>query len=245
MSNINELNQCPCDKLDPKCVGAYFSYGLTPENPAIVMFGNSWGEQTLDLTPAIAAGETLTSLELTDTALQYNSEAYGRKNAVNGGIDCINGDNLSRIISLSKLKDVSQATALANGDTYVWNAVQGVFEPYNIARESGNLAAQVAALQLAVNTLQTQVQSYSTAISELQSNMADLQATMSALQSTVSTQGNSISALQAVTAKPTYVPASATLTWGTINSVASGYTGKGLYTHNPSNNVSGDMEFAA
>lgn len=121
MTSVDEFpNTNPCCKIDAWDVDAYFDLQLTPADSTILTLDNSWGPTSVDLAPAIKAGETITHLLLTDSALQYNREDYGRDGAENGGVDCINGDNLSKIISMKYLKDVG-GNAPTGGDVYMFN----------------------------------------------------------------------------------------------------------------------------
>lgn len=236
MSNINELNQCLCDKLDAKCVDGFVELNIPVDAPDTLELDSSWGTSDVSLAPIVQAAQTVTSLELTESALQYNAE--------NDNIDCINGDQLSGIVSLSKLKDVSGT--LGDGEAYVWNATQGVFEPFQV-RGTGT-ASDIATLQTQVASLQTQANSLQTAVTQLQEAVAGLSsesAAITELQSQVATLQASVSALQTATAKPSYAPTNAVPVWGTINVMTPEYTDAGLYTHDPTTNVSGDMEFAA
>jgi hypothetical protein len=45
---------------------------------------------------------------------------------------CIHGDDLSRIISMTKLKDVDQGTSPSDGSVYMYNGQTGMFEPFDL-----------------------------------------------------------------------------------------------------------------
>lgn len=266
MTNIEDIYNDPCQKLDAFCVDAYFNLGLDPEDQSNLTLDSSWGETTVDLTPAIQAGETITHLLLTDSALQYNREDYGRKDAENGGVDCIGGDALSRIISMKYLKDVDQTTAPTNGDIYMFNGATSMFSPYNLQSfitQTNNaistLNGQVTALQNGlnnlnarvdgaiadytnkINALQTQVTANANAISVLQTTVNNLQTAFNNYQTATN---NRLSAIEAVIAKPSWAPSDAVIAWGNIDvEYNANPTGKGVYTHNPNSNVSGDMRF--
>ena len=96
-----EYNYQDCEKIDGRQVNAYIEASLNVENPVELDISTTWGDSKVDLTDAVKAAETVTSLELVPadnpTAIQFNRE--------DGGVDCISGDDLSRIISLTKLKD--------------------------------------------------------------------------------------------------------------------------------------------
>lgn len=148
MTNIDEFNHNECDKIDSNCVNAYVDYHLDKDNPTGLCIETSWGGDCLDLTSIVKAGETVTTLHLTPeddpTCLQFERE--------DGQSDCIHGDDLSRIISMTKLKDVDQETAPTNGDVYMYN--NGKFYTFNLqdyiddtATLISNLTARVAHLE--------------------------------------------------------------------------------------------------
>lgn len=69
-----------------------------------------------------------------------------------GQSDCINGDDLSRIISMTKLKDVDQETAPVNGDVYMYN--NGKFYTFNLQQYMDDTAQTIANMQAAIRQLQ-------------------------------------------------------------------------------------------
>lgn len=127
MTNIDSFYRKECNKIDARCVNAYLELKLDKEDPINLILDSSWGESKVDLTDAVKAGETLTKLFLTPEcgdpiSLQYNPER--------GEPNCIHGDDLSRIISMTKLKDVDQNTTPRNGDVYVYR--DGKFYTFNL-----------------------------------------------------------------------------------------------------------------
>lgn len=272
MVDINDMYNDLCDKINSWCIDAFFDLKLTPSDSAELTLDNSWNTTSVDLTPAVKAAETVTHLMLSPednpTALQYNREDYGRKGAENGGVDCISGDALSRIISMKYLKDVSQTNKPTSGDVYMYDG--NLFQPYNlqtfIANTSNilnqhsqaidqlntgltNLQQVVANNYTALNNkidqtaqqLQTQITANANAISSLQQTVSALQSDYNAFKTATN---NRLSAIEAVIAKPSYVPSDSVLAWGNIDvELNSNPTGKGIYTHNPNTNVVGDMRF--
>lgn len=118
MTSIDEFYRKDCEKIDASDVNAYLELHLDDQNPAKLVLDSSWGETSVDLTDAVKAAETVTHLSLVPdcdnpTSLQYDPER--------GDPDCITGDDLSRIISMTKLKDVDQNTPPVNGDVYIYN----------------------------------------------------------------------------------------------------------------------------
>ena len=148
MTNIDEFYHKDCEKIDANCINAYVDYHLDEENPAGLCVNTSWGGDCLDLTSIVKAAETVTSLELTPTenptCLTFNRE--------DGQADCIQGDDLSRIISMTKLKDVDQTTVPVNGDVYMYN--NGKFYTFNLQQYMDNTAQTIANMQAAIRQLQ-------------------------------------------------------------------------------------------
>lgn len=148
MTNIDEFYHKDCEKIDANCINAYVDYHLDEENPAGLCVNTSWGGDCLDLTSIVKAAETVTSLELTPaenpTCLTFNRE--------DGQADCIHGDDLSRIISMTKLKDVDQTTAPVNGDVYIYK--NGKFHTFNLQQYMDDTANTINNMQAAIRQLQ-------------------------------------------------------------------------------------------
>ena len=150
MTNIDEFNINECKKIDPNCVNAYVDYHLDPDNPAGLCIDTSWGGDCLDLTSIVKSAETCTHLYLSPeedpNCLVYEGECEN---------DCITGDDLSRIISMTKLKDVDQTTPPSNGDVYMYN--NGKFYPFDLQTFVNNTNAVIANLQNTINGLTTRI----------------------------------------------------------------------------------------
>lgn len=148
MTNIDEFYHKDCEKIDANCINAYVDYHLDEDNPAGLCVNTSWGGDCLDLTSIVKAAETVTSLELTPaedpTCLAFNRE--------DGQADCIHGDDLSRIISMTKLKDVDQTTPPVNGDVYIYN--NGKFYAFNLQQYMDDTANTINNMQAAIRQLQ-------------------------------------------------------------------------------------------
>lgn len=117
MTSRDEYFHKECEKIDASDVNAYLELRLDGQDPKELILDSSWGETSVDLTDAVKAAETVTHLSLVPNcdepvSLQYDPER--------GDPDCISGDDLSRIISLTKLKDVDQNTPPTNGDVYIY-----------------------------------------------------------------------------------------------------------------------------
>lgn len=157
MTNIDEFNINECKKIDPNCVNAYVDYHLDPDNPAGLCVETSWGGDCLDLTSIVKAAETCTHLYLSPeenpNCLVYEGECEN---------DCINGDDLSRIISMKYLKDVDQETPPSNGDVYIYR--NGKFYTFDLQTFVNNTTSQITNLQNSVQNLLTRVDTIETSI---------------------------------------------------------------------------------
>lgn len=148
MSNIDDFYRKECEKIDSNCIDAYTDFHLDTDNPAGLCLDTSWGGDCLDLTSIVKAAETVTTLHLTPeenpTCLQFERE--------DGQSDCIHGDDLSRIISMTKLKDVDQTTAPVNGDVYIYR--DGKFYTFNLQQYIDDTANTINNMQAAIRQLQ-------------------------------------------------------------------------------------------
>ena len=148
MTSIDEFNHGECCKTDANCINAYTDFHLDPENPTGLCLETSWGGDCLDLTSIVKAAETVTTLHLSP-AEDPNCLEFERED---GQSDCITGDELSRIISMTKLKDVDQDTAPTNGDVYMYN--NGKWYPFNLQQYMDNTAQTIDNMQAAIRQLQ-------------------------------------------------------------------------------------------
>lgn len=148
MSNIDDFYRKECEKIDSNCIDAYTDFHLDTDSPTGLCLDTSWGGDCLDLTSIVKAAETVTTLHLTPeenpTCLQFERE--------DGQSDCIHGDDLSRIISMTKLKDVDQDTAPVNGDVYIYN--NGKFYTFNLQQYMDDTATTINNMQAAIRQLQ-------------------------------------------------------------------------------------------
>lgn len=151
MTNIDEFNHDECCKTDSNCINAYTDFHLDPENPAGLCLETSWGGDCLDLTSIVKAAETVTTLHLSP-AENPNCLEFERED---GESDCIHGDDLSRIISMTKLKDVDQETAPVNGDVYMYN--NGKWYTFNLQNFVTNTNTVLGNLQAAITQIQNQI----------------------------------------------------------------------------------------
>lgn len=251
MINSTQLQTGQCPQIDPQDVGAYFELSLDPISPALLNLDTSWGCTKVDLTPAIKAGETITHLFLTPsinpTALQFNREDYGVESAENGGLDCITGDELSRIISLQLLKDVDQTQPISDGMVYMYNGITNLFEPWDLktfAKQTTQTlelhTSQITMLQSDVTTLKqniqlltNRVQNLEQRVTKVESDVSDILKRLSAIENAIYNWG---------------VDKSTPIARGNINIYGdadnTGSRTQAILTHSPNTNVKGDQDFA-
>ena len=127
MTSITDFNRIDdCNKIDPLCINADIDFKQT-DDTTICLY-TSWGDYCIDLTEIVKNAETCTTLYLSPeespNCLVYEPEC--------GDNICITGDDLSRIISMTKLKDVDQNTPPMNGDVYIYDNTTKMFKPYNL-----------------------------------------------------------------------------------------------------------------
>lgn len=154
MSTIADFNRIEdCDKIDPLCIDAYTDFDFDPDSDTGICLHTSWGGNCLDLTDIVKAAETCTTLYLSPeedpNCLIYEPEC--------GDNICIHGDDLSRIISMQYLKDVSQATPPSDGIVYMYNESTGLFEPYDLKTTITNINTAITNINAAITNLQNRV----------------------------------------------------------------------------------------
>ncbi len=226
-TDINELYVDPCRKLDSWCVDAFFELKLDPLEPEKLILDNSWGETSVDLTPAVKASETITHLLLTDTALQFNREDYGREGVTDGGLDCISGDDLSHIISMKYLRDVKQSSNLTDGDVYMWDGNSNLFQTFN--------------LRDFVNTTNTRLKNLEDRMGDVEQRITRLE---TKLDTFISASNKNISNLQDLTKRPEGIPEDTRIAWGNRNYYTD-YTNNnkrttGIFTHSTAQTLAND-----
>lgn len=142
-----------CEKINPACIDAYVEIKKDPENDTGVILESSWGRVYLDIKSIVKAGETITHIELAPsdepTVIRYFNEA--------GDIECISGDDLSRIISLQLLKDVDQTAGPSDGIVYMYNEQTELFEPYDLKTAVADINTTLGRLQASITNLQNRV----------------------------------------------------------------------------------------
>lgn len=257
-NTLNNLPTTPCDKIDALDVNAYFELFLDPINPAILKLDTSWGCTAVDLTPAVKQSETITHLFLTPeknpTALQYNREDYGRDGVEDGGLDCIPGDELSRIISMQLLKDVNQTQQIQDGMVYMWNGITNLFEPWDLktfAKVTNQTLeyheGAINNLNAAVTNIQNTLELVLKRLTNLENRMTNVENRLTVVEADLTALKKRVSDIEGAIYN---WPADKTtkIARGTINCYGgtsqSVNTSRGIYTHSPSTNVVGDVYFA-
>lgn len=149
MTLSTEFNYKDCEKIDGRQVNAYIDAHLNPENVVELDIESTWGDVAVDLTDAVKAAETVTHMELGSDAIEYFAE--------DGHVDCIYGDDLSRIISMHLLKDVDITTPPANGDVYIFDENANKFVTFNLGQALDTIGGDITNLTAAINNLKSRV----------------------------------------------------------------------------------------
>ena len=154
MSTIADFNRIDdCDKIDPLCIDAYVDFDFDPDSDTGICLHTPWGGNCLDLTDIVKTAETCTTLYLSPeddpNCLVYEPEC--------GDNICIHGDDLSRIISMQYLKDVTQETAPSDGIVYMYNSETNLFEPYDLKTTITNINTAIQNINNAITNLQNRV----------------------------------------------------------------------------------------
>lgn len=137
MSTVADFNRIEdCDKIDSQCIDAFSS--LTLDEDGILCVETSWDKQCIDLAQAVKDYESCTSLYLSPEE-NPNCLVYEKEERC-GDNDCIDGDDLSRIISMQYLKDVAQTgEEPEDGIVYMYNEQTHLFEPYDLKTAITNI----------------------------------------------------------------------------------------------------------
>ena len=155
MSTIADFNRIDdCDKIDPLCIDAYADFDFDPDSDTGICIHTSWGGGCLDLTNIVKAAETCTTLYLSPeqnpNCLVYEPEC--------GDNICIHGDDISRIISMTKLKDVDQTgTPISGGEVYMYNSTTHMFQPFDLTTALGNINTAIQNINAAISNLTNRI----------------------------------------------------------------------------------------
>ena len=154
MSTIADFNRIEdCNKIDPLCIDAYADFGISEDSPTNICLYTSWGGGCVDMTEVVKAAETCTTLYLSPEddpkCLVYEPEC--------GDNICINGDDLSRIISMQLLKDVDTTTPMADGYIYMYNNTTKKLEPFDLKTALSNLGVSIQNINAAITNIQNKL----------------------------------------------------------------------------------------
>ena len=156
MSTIADFNRIEdCDKIDPLCIDAYMDFDFNPDSDTGICLHTPWGGNCLDLTEIVKNAESCTTLYLSPDE-NPNCLVYEPEDKCGDNI-CIHGDDLSRIISMQYLKDVSQETPPSDGVVYMYNEITHLFEPFDLASALGNINTAIQNINAAITNLQNRV----------------------------------------------------------------------------------------
>lgn len=157
MSTVADFNRIEdCDKIDPLCIDSYTDFDFDPDNETGICLHTPWGGNCLDLTEIVKNAESCTTLYLSPDD-NPNCLVYEPEEKCGDDI-CIHGDDLSRIISMTKLKDVDQTVSPGEGDVYIYNSQTNLFEPYDIKTFVTNVNTAIQNINAAISNLQGRVE---------------------------------------------------------------------------------------
>lgn len=239
---LEQFNYKDCELIDPQQVNAYFDLSLDEADPTRLIFDNSWGTQTLDLTPAIKAGETVTHLmldpETNPVYLRYDNEA--------GDSECIHGDDLSRIISMKYLKDVYQGTAPTAGDVYMMNS-DGYFHTFPLQNTVNTINNRLASLESRASSLEQRMAAAEADIVSNTARIANLESNVASISQTLNNLVNRVSAIENAifnwdNDKNTKIARGNINVYGDITNNNSHTWG--IFTHATNNNITNDLYFS-
>lgn len=162
----NAFNYKDCEKIDGRMVNAYIDSYLDNENPVLLHIDSTWGENVVDLTDAVKAAETITHMELASNAIEYFGE--------DGHVDCIYGDDLSRIISMKYLKDVQQGDTLVDGDIYMYDGNKNLFVKFNLQGYMNDIGDTITNLNGIINNLRSRVTTLETKLTPPENAPSDI-----------------------------------------------------------------------
>lgn len=144
-----DYNYKDCEKIDGRMVNAYVDARLDNEDVTNLVIESTWGDSVVDLTDAVKTAETITRVELGSNAIEYFAE--------DGHVDCIYGDDLSRIISMHLLKDVDITVPPADGDVYIYDENKQKFVTFNLTEALSTLGGNITTILGNINNLRNRI----------------------------------------------------------------------------------------
>ena len=156
MSTIADINRIEdCDKIDPLCIDAYVDFDFDPDSDTGICLHTPWGGNCLDLTEIVKNAESCTTLYLSPDD-NPNCLIYVPEEKCGDNI-CIHGDDLSRIISMRYLKDVTQATPPSDGIVYMYNGQTNLFEPFDLKTALSGASTLIENMGSTINNLRNRI----------------------------------------------------------------------------------------
>lgn len=150
MSTVSDFNRIDdCDKIDPLCIDSYTDFDFDPDSDTGICLHTPWGGNCLDLEGIVKNAESCTTLYLSPEE-DPNCLVYEKEDRC-GENDCIHGDDLSRIISMQYLKDVTQETPPSDGIVYMYNSETNLFEPYDLKTTIQNINTAIQNINQTLN----------------------------------------------------------------------------------------------
>lgn len=157
MSTIADFNRIDdCDKIDPLCIDAYTDFDFDPDSDTGICLHTPWGGNCLDLTEIVKNAESCTTLYLSPEE-DPNCLVYEPEEKCGDNI-CIHGDDLSRIISMQYLKDVTQDTPPSDGIVYMYNSETNLFEPYDLKTTITNINTAIQNINATLSNHENRIQ---------------------------------------------------------------------------------------
>lgn len=245
MTNITEFNSTPCPRIDPLQVNAYFTLALDEVNNNLLKLDTSWGCTEVDLSPVVKNNETLTTLFITpEGSLQYNREDYGKEGAPNGGVDCITGQELSQIISMRYLKDVSQTQPSQPGDVYMFDGDTNLFQPFALQAFVTNTNQTLEQHGASITNLTGTLQAIQNTLTAVLARLASVEKRLAIAETYIANLQSRMTTVEATLEKPSGIPSNTRLAWANINYISdntnANQTTSGIYSHNPATRVVND-----
>lgn len=242
-TSIDNFYYNECDKIDAQKVNAYFKLSEDASKPKELTLENSWEDTSIDMTNIVNAAETHTTMKLSPADdpvyLDYQGESKEHQ--------CIHGDDLSRILTLSKLKDVSQDETWTNGTAPVWDADNNIFVPFNVRGTSGGLETRVSALEDRTAALESALRSINDQLLDVQDDqvairalITELNTTVQTLKTTVEGMDTRVTDVETTLTKPDNVPTDSKVMWGDVNIYTKTDKSVGAFTHDPATATTGD-----
>lgn len=237
-TNIEQFNTNDCYKIPGAKVDAFFDLWLDDLVHTDLHWDCTWGEGTVDLTPAIKAGETVTHLSIDNDT--NGIPTYLRFDREDGEADCIDGADLSRIIYLQRLKDVSQVIPPRDGDTYWFNEDTNLFENFPLKEFVNEVhdrldkaEADIITNRGDINVLKEDMRVAKIDIANLKDRMRVVEDKVAAIEAAIYNWAND---------KTTKIPRSNINIYGDVSNTNN--HNSGVFSHDKNTNIRNDLFFS-